>query len=256
MQPHTPEDLINATVDGSVLVITINRPAKRNAITQDMYRTINDSLSSTTNRPELGAVVITGCGESFTAGNDLADFSSGGELEESNRFLEILATIDVPLVAAVNGMAIGVGFTMLLHCDFVYVDPGAVLSAPFVSLGLVPEAASSLLLPRLIGGRRAAEMLLGGRSITGTEAGEWGLANAVTASPLAAAMEMANALASQPPLALRATKSLIRSDEQTVTGRMAEEWACFREALSRPEFADIASARDQKRRAAPDRESS
>ena len=90
MQPHTPEDLIDATVDGSVLVITINRPAKRNAITQDMYRTINDSLSSTWNRPELGAVVITGCGESFTAGNDLADLSSGGELEESNRFLEIL----------------------------------------------------------------------------------------------------------------------------------------------------------------------
>jgi enoyl-CoA hydratase/carnithine racemase len=149
----------------------------------------------------------------------------------------------VPVVAAVNGMAIGVGLTMLLHCDLVYVEPAARLSAPFVALGLVPEAASSLLLPRVVGERRASELLLSGRQLDGVEAAEWGLANAAVTPALDAALAAAHRLAAQPPGALRASKALMRSSDRTVDGRMAEEMAAFVDALGRPEFAEVMAAR-------------
>jgi enoyl-CoA hydratase/carnithine racemase len=161
--------------------------------------------------------------------------------------LQVIRTVNVPLIAAVNGMAVGVGLTMLLHCDLVYVEPSVVLSAPFVSLGLVPEAASSLILPRVVGERRAAEILLGGRKIDGNEAAEWGLANAVASSALTAAREAAKSLIGQPPQAIRATKALLHSDELTVGGRMAEEMTRFMEALGGAEFAEVIAARNEKR---------
>jgi enoyl-CoA hydratase/carnithine racemase len=151
----------------------------------------------------------------------------------------------VPIVAAVNGLAVGVGLTLLLHCDLVYVEPTAKLWAPFVELGLVPEAASSLLLPRVIGERRASELILCGRHIDGREAAAWGLANEAVTPVLDAALKAANALASQPPRAVRASKSLLRSEEHSVHGRMAEEMTAFREALSGPEFARIIGARSR-----------
>jgi enoyl-CoA hydratase/carnithine racemase len=156
-------------------------------------------------------------------------------------------TVKVPLVAAVNGMAIGVGLTMLLHCDLVYVDPSAVLSAPFVALGLVPEAASSLILPRVVGERHASEILLAGRKINGHEAAEWGLANAVASPVLPAAREAAAMLALQPPQAVRTSKALLHSDELTIAGRMAEEMSCFLEALGGTEFKEVITARNEKR---------
>jgi enoyl-CoA hydratase/carnithine racemase len=156
-------------------------------------------------------------------------------------------TVNVPLIAAVNGMAIGVGLTMLLHCDLVYVEPSAVLSAPFVALGLVPEAASSLILPRVVGERRATEILLAGRKINGTEAAEWGLANDVASPVQKVAREAAYSLADQPPQAVRTTKALLRSNELTIAGRMAEEMVRFAEALGGAEFAEVMAARSEKR---------
>src|SRR5580698_3100991 len=165
-----PAGDVTVEVDGRVVLVKFNRPEKRNAITQDMYRTMADTLEAADADLGIAAVIFTGSGEAFTAGNDLHDFASGANLDQVARFLQAIMTVNVPLIAAVNGMAIGVGLTMLLHCDFVFVDPSAVLSAPFVNLGLVPEAASSLILPRVIGERRASEVLLAGRKINATEA--------------------------------------------------------------------------------------
>ena len=234
---------VKVQVSGRVARVTIDRPAKRNALTQDMYRRITDALLEADSDGEIGAVLLTGVGDVFTAGNDLSDFASGASLDQVVRFLGAISSVRVPLVAAVNGFAIGVGLTMLLHCDLVYVEPTAELSVPFVELGLVPEAASSLLLPRVIGERRASELLLAGRRITGSEAAEWGLANAAASPVLPVGLEAATRLANQPPHAIRASKALLRSSDRTVDGRMAEEMTAFRQALSDPEFAAVTAAR-------------
>jgi enoyl-CoA hydratase/carnithine racemase len=234
---------VKVGVQGRVALVTIDRPSKKNALTQEMYGRLADALLEAESDLDIGAVVITGAEDAFTAGNDLADFIAGNSLEQTDRFLEAIATVHVPLVAAVNGLAIGVGLTMLLHCDLVFVEPAAKLSAPFVSLGLVPEAASSLLLPRVVGERRASELVLTGRPLTGQEAAEWGLANAVASPVLPVALEAAERVAAQPHSAARTSKALLRSPVGTVQGRMAEEMAAFAEALKGPEFAAVMAAR-------------
>ena len=240
-----PTGDVETQLRDGILILTIDRPSKRNALTQAMYSTMADALDEANSNDEIRTVVITGVGDVFTAGNDLVDFATGENLDEVARFLSTISTVHVPIVAAVNGLAIGVGLTLLLHCDLVYVEPTAKLWAPFVELGLVPEAASSLLLPRVIGERRATELILCGRRIDGREAAEWGLANAAVTPVLEVALEAAHVLAAQPPRALRASKHLLRSDEQTVRGRMAEEMTAFGEALSGSEFARIIGARLQ-----------
>jgi enoyl-CoA hydratase/carnithine racemase len=242
-----PTGDVTVEVDGRTVTVTFNRPDKRNALTQDMYRVLADTLEAADGDLGVAAVVFTGNGQAFTAGNDLQDFASGGNLDQTNRFLQAIMTVNVPLIAAVNGMAIGVGLTMLLHCDLVYVEPEAVLSAPFVALGLVPEAASSLILPRVVGERRASEILLAGRKISGSEAAEWGLANAVASPVLPAALDAAASLAVQPPQAVRTAKALLHSEELTIAGRMAEEMALFVEALGGTEFKEVIAARNEKR---------
>jgi enoyl-CoA hydratase/carnithine racemase len=234
---------VKSRLSDGVLVLTIDRLPKRNALTQAMYSAMADALHEADTDQEIRAVVITGVGDVFTAGNDLVDFASGTNLDEVARFLLTISSVQVPIVAAVNGLAVGVGLTLLLHCDLVYVEPAAKLWAPFVQLGLVPEAASSLLLPRVIGERRASELILCGRHIDGLEAAAWGLANEAVTPVLEAALNAAHGLAAQPPNAVRASKVLLRSDEHTVQGRMAEEMMAFREALSGPEFAGIVEAR-------------
>lgn len=238
---------VRVQVIGRVVLVTIDRPAKKNALTQVMYKRMADALRQSDADGSVGAVVITGVDDVFTAGNDLVDFASGGSLDEVVRFLDAISSVRVPVVAAVNGLAIGVGLTLLLHCDLVYVEPTAQLSAPFVALGLVPEAASSLLLPKVIGERRASEVILGGRRFDGTEAAAWGLANAATSPALTTALEAAARLADQPPEAVRRSKALLRSTEQTVAGRMAEEMAAFAEALAGPEFAAVIAKRQASR---------
>ena len=234
---------VKVQVSGRVVRVTIDRPAKRNALTQAMYGRMTDALLEADSDPGVGAVLITGVGDVFTAGNDLSDFASGANLDQVVRFLGALSSVRVPLVAAVNGFAVGVGLTMLLHCDLVYVEPTAQLSVPFVELGLVPEAASSLLLPRVVGERRASELILAGRRISGSEAAVWGLANEAASPALPPALEAATRLAGQPPHALRASKALLRSSDRTVEGRMAEEMTAFVKALNDPEFAAVVSTR-------------
>jgi enoyl-CoA hydratase/carnithine racemase len=246
VQPIRTGD-VRVEVDEHVVVVTIDRPSKRNALTQGMYATISDTLVAADDDANVGAVVVTGTETVFTAGNDLGDFSSGARLDEVQRFLFTVASTRQPLVAAVNGLAVGVGLTMLLHCDLVFVDPDAKLYVPFVELGLVPEAASSLLLPRVVGDRRAAELLLTGRRLNGVEAAEWGLANRAVAPVLDAALASAHHLAGLPPDAVQATKALLRSNEATVEGRIAEEMKAFVQALAGPEFAEVMAARQEKR---------
>ncbi|HWF16051.1 MAG TPA: enoyl-CoA hydratase-related protein [Acidimicrobiales bacterium] len=242
MQIQSMDDVKPQVSDG-VLTLTIDRPSKRNALTQAMYATMADGLERADMDEEIRAVVITGVGDVFTAGNDLVDFASGENLDEVGRFLFAISSVRVPIVAAVNGLAVGVGLTLLLHCDLVYVEPTAKLWAPFVELGLVPEAASSLLLGKVVGERRASELILCGRRIDGREAAEWGLANAAVSPVLEVAREAALGLVARPPNALRASKALMRSDQQTVQGRMTEEMTAFREALGGPEFGAIVQRR-------------
>lgn len=244
-----PAGDVTVSVDGRVVTIAMNRPAKLNALTQAMYRDMTDSLLAADADLGVSAVIVTGGEKAFTAGNDLGDFAAGASLHQVVRFLDAIATIRVPVVAAVSGPAVGVGLTMLAHFDLVYVEPSARLSVPFVPLGLVPEAASSLLLPRLVGPRRATELLLGGRAIDGTEAAEWGLATAAVSPALDAARDAALRLAELPPQAVRATKALMHSEEATVAGRMAEEMAEFRRALGGPEFAQAVEQRARGRAA-------
>jgi enoyl-CoA hydratase/carnithine racemase len=238
---------VRVQVNEHVVVVTIDRPSKRNALTQGMYATMSDTLLAADDDTDVGAVVLTGTDTVFTAGNDLGDFSSGARLDEVQRFLLTIASVRLPLIAAVNGLAVGVGLTMLLHCDLVFVEPNATLYVPFVELGLVPEAASSLLLPKVVGDRRAAELLLSGRRIDGIEAAAWGLANEAVSPALHAALAAAHHLAAQPPNAVKATKALLRSNEATVDGRIVEEMKAFVKALGGSEFAKVMAARNDKR---------
>jgi enoyl-CoA hydratase/carnithine racemase len=249
VQPIETGDVLVA-VEGPIVTATLNRPSKLNALTQEMYRVLADTVLAAAADPQVAAVVVTGNDRAFSAGNDLVDFTSGQGLDQAVRFLEAIASVDVPLVAAVRGSAIGVGLTMLLHFDLVYVEPTASLAVPFVGLGLVPEAGSSILLPKAVGERHAADLLLTGRTIDGTTAAEWGLANAAVSPALDAALEAAGRLALQPPVALRATKALVRSPQTTLAEQMTDEMTQLVKALGEAEFAEAIAARREKR--APD----
>ena len=166
-----------------VLTLTLNRPDKKNALTRAMYRTLADEITAADTDPQVRCVLIKANGDMFTAGNDLADFAAinsqthAPKPEDGNPFLPALAKARTPIVAAVNGRAVGVGVTMLLHCDLVYVAEDTLLSTPFVNLALVPEAASSLLLPTRIGHARAFEMFVLGEPVPAEKAVSWGIAN-------------------------------------------------------------------------------
>ena len=168
---------------GRVQIIRFNRPEKKNAITRAMYQVMADAINGAGNDEEIGAVLLLGQPEVFTSGNDLKDFmavATGAEHgEEVGHYLLAIATSRKPLVAAVDGLAVGVGCTTLLHCDLVYASPRAWLQTPFVDLGLVPEAASSLLGPRLLGYQRAFELLVLGERWTAEQALQAGLVNAI-----------------------------------------------------------------------------
>lgn len=226
--------LVNRT--GAVTELVMNRPDKRNALTRAMYTALADALDAATNDPEVRVVLISGAGGAFTAGNDLGDFlageaAHGGETPVS-RFLRTLIHFEKPVVAAVSGAAVGVGTTMLLHCDLVYADETARLQLPFVNIGLVPEAGSSLLLPRFVGMAKANELLLLGEPIDAAEAARLGLVSAVAPDALGHARARAAALAHRPAEAVRATKKLIRRPaDGTVWDRAEAEGAVFAERL-------------------------
>ena len=246
------EHVLVTTADG-VMEIRLDRDEKRNALTVRMYNAMADGFAAAEQDPSVRVVLLCGNGESFTAGNDLRDFSDPpaqtGE-RASARFLRLISTTSRIVVAAVQGNAVGIGTTMLLHCDFVIAAEGARLQLPFVNLGLVPEAASSLLLPRAIGHRRAAEMFVLGEAITAETALAWGLVNRVVGDGelAAAARAMARSIAARAPAAVRQTKALLKSATATVPERMAEEGAIFAAQLKSPEAKEAVAAFLEKRR--------
>lgn len=229
--------------DGAVLQLTINRPERRNALDIATYQALAAQLRQASEDSALSAVILSGAGEHFTAGNDLHDFQADRPEGDSAgmTFLRALITTDVPVIAAVEGYAIGIGVTLLQHCDFVYVARDATLRIPFVALGLCPEGASSLLLPRLAGARKAAQWLLQGKAFSANEAQDAGLATAVTepGEALAMAKQTAGALAAQPREALRLTKNMLkRADRAAITEAMEFEATQFRERLKTQEAQD------------------
>ena len=240
---------------GAVLVITINRPEKKNALTDAMYGAMSDALAAARTDAGVRCVMITGAGDTFTAGNDIGDFAAvaSGDLRQAerhvHRFLEALAVFDKPLVAAVPGLAVGIGTTMLLHCDLVILGEAAKLSTPFVDLALVPEAASSLLLQARIGYVRSFAMFALGERIDAATALAWGLANKVvpTASLHAEALAMAQAITMRAPGAVLATKRLMR-DNPAVTARIKAEGEAFEERLRSPEAREAFAAFAERRK--------
>lgn len=238
--------------DDAVVRVRIDRPGKKNALTHAMYAALADALEHAERTPSIGCVVVTAGGDAFTAGNDLGDFAAGVPADGERpvtRFLDALATGTVPVVAAVNGIAVGVGVTMLLHCDLVYASSTARFQLPFVNLGLVPEAASSLLLPQLVGRRRAADLLYTGRWFDAGEARDLGIVNEVLPPEQLATRteEAVQLLAAKSPQALRRTKELLRGDATLLRDRMAEEGRHFDAQLRSPDFAEAFAAFTERR---------
>jgi enoyl-CoA hydratase/carnithine racemase len=229
------------SLEAGVCELRFNRPEKRNAITFAMYEAFNRALSEAQADGAVRAVLLAGEGANFSAGNDLQDFLTGPGLSAGHPVLELLrtlATFGKPLVAAVHGQTVGIGVTLLLHCDLIVAARGTQLSMPFVALGLVPEAGSSLLLPRLLGQQRAAELLLLGQPLDAATAHSFGLVNHVVEESALAdeARKLARALAQQPVGALAATRRLLRGDPREVLARIEEEARIFGAQLQSEEF--------------------
>lgn len=233
------DQILVSRADG-VCEVQLNRPEKRNALTLAMYGALVDALNEARADDSIRVVLVSGAGASFTAGNDLNDFMNSGNFTESNnalRFLETLRGFRKVLIAAVHGQTVGIGVTALLHCDLVVAARSTQMSMPFVKLGLVPEAGSSLLLPRLVGHQRAAELLFLGRPFDAAEALQMGLVNRVIEdeSLMDEARKLARAVAQQPPGALLAAKRLLKS-ETGLGARMQEELEAFHAQLGSEEF--------------------
>lgn len=241
---------------GERLAITLNRPERRNAITVAMYSALADAIAGGGADPAVRVITIRGEGRDFAAGNDLADFMTAlpREMDEEIpvwRLLRALVECDTPLVAAVHGNCVGIGTTMLLHCDLVVAEESARFSLPFVELGLLPEAASSLLLPELAGRRRAARYLLLGEIFGTDEALAIGLAShRADAGGLEQRLEeVVTALLAQPPEALRQTQQLLRMGRRDeVTERMRLESGHFADRLQSDEVKQAITAFFKKRR--------
>jgi enoyl-CoA hydratase/carnithine racemase len=222
-------------VSEGIAVLTMNRPARRNAFNDQQYDELRAALAETQVDDRIRVVLITGAPGAFSAGQDINEMGSGRQFTP---FVDQLAAFDKPLLAAVNGVAVGVGVTMLLHCDVVYVAEGARLRAPFVALGLVPEAGSSVLLPMVMGLQRAAEALLTAGWMTAAEAVEAGLARRVVADDqvLAVTLATARAIAAHPLAALRQTKQLLLAARaEAVRAARAREDIAQAQRLGSPE---------------------
>ena len=230
---------ILADQQGAVLVLKLNRAEKKNALTQEMYQTLASKINEAAGDFAIRCVVIASEGDSFTAGNDINDFANNPQMDEGSpvfNFLFAIHNFPKPLIAAVHGRAVGIGTTMLMHCDIVTANPNTVFSMPFVSLGLVAEGGSSYLFPRLVGHAKASEILLTGRSFAADEALQMGLINEVSADHFGAAMKFANILAEQPPTAVINTKALLKSgSHEAINQVMRAEGELFRMAIDSDE---------------------
>lgn len=234
-----PLSSVRKSVDEQILTLTLNRPDKQNAITREMYDFLAQELAEAAGDFGIRCVVITHEGPHFTAGNDLYDFLNAPPLEPGSpvmRFLEQIHSFPKPLMAAVSGNAVGIGTTMLMHCDVVVASPSAKFSMPFVNLGLVPEAGSSILFPRLAGYQRASQIFLTGEPFDSQFAKEIGLIAEVSMTPQLRLMEIAEKIASQPPNAVLQTKALLKSElHDKVAAVMIAEGELFQMALQSDE---------------------
>jgi len=244
---------VKAEIAEGVMALTLQRPEKKNALTGAMYDVLSDALVKAEADTSVRVILFQGDGDSFTAGNDLADFASqaGGENSvdsPAHRFIEIVSKVTKPLVAAVQGNAVGVGTTMLLHCDLVYLADNARLITPFVNLALVPEAASSWLLPLRIGHARAYAMFALGEPMEAAAAVASGLANAVVPQSelRKKALDAAIALTKRPAGSLSLTKKLMR-EHQRIAAQIAAEGQLFKERLRTPEAREAFAAFAERR---------
>lgn len=235
-------EFVIVTDDGPIRTVRMNRPDKKNALTLPMYDAMAAVIESAPQTPALRCLLIAGAPAAFCAGNDIGDFmdmamGSGALGAPILRFLYALARCELPLVAAVQGNAVGVGTTMLMHCDHVVAADNARFSTPFVSLGLVPEAASSLLAPRLMGQTRAFSLLVMGRPLGADEAKSAGLINTVVAAEAveAEAMKAAREIAALPPQGVLAARRLMRGLPDEVLARIDEEAELFKTRLQSAE---------------------
>jgi enoyl-CoA hydratase/carnithine racemase len=238
-----------AQADG-ILSIRFSRPDKKNAITRAMYLAMAEALLSLD--ASVRAVLFSGEGDSFSAGNDLKDFLAAPPLDDNHptiHFIRALPKVQVPMIAAVQGSAVGIGTTLLLHCDLVIAATNAVFALPFTKLGLVPEAGSSLLLPQLMGYQRAARLLLLGDSFNAQEAERFGLISQLVEPDQLepATQKVIGKLRALPAAALRATKALLQSDSGRTLHRIDQELSVFKERLTSPELKEAATAFLEKR---------
>ncbi len=248
------DETVRIAEQDGVVEIRLNRVEKKNALNFAMYEACTAALLEGCCRDSVRVFLITAEGATFTAGNDIGDFlraGAGADLGPSpgGRFIESLARCGKPIVAAVQGAAIGIGTTLLLHCDLVYASPEASLSVPFVSMGLVPEAGSSLLMPALLGRQRAARLLLLGESMSAEEAREAGLVSGIV--PLdhlrAHARDKARTLAGRPQAALAASRALMRPDSEALAAHMQREMEAFGRAVRGHEAREAFAAFLEKR---------
>jgi enoyl-CoA hydratase/carnithine racemase len=245
---------IAVSAEERVLTIRLERLEKKNALTRGMYLGMIAALEQAQADTSVRVVVITGSEECFTAGNDLVDFANAkpGEQSPALLYLHKLAAMEKPVIAAVGGVAVGIGTTMLLHCDLVYASTGARFQLPFVNLGLCPEAGSSYILPAMLGQRRAAELLFLGEPFDAEKARELGIVNEVVGQGevLAHATGKARQLAEKPPASLRTAKRLIKQGAaQSIADAMARETGEFAALLQGPEAREAMTAFMQKRKA-------
>lgn len=238
--------------DGAALYLTLNRAAKKNALTQDMYQALLDGINEAEADESIHVVVIRADGDSFSAGNDLGDFLRHGEIKPDApvfQLLKRLPQLTVPLVAAVQGAAIGIGTTLLLHCDFILAADDTTFALPFVDLALVPEAGSSLLLPQLAGYTKAAELLLLGEPFDAAKADSIGLVTQVVARGdlEARTSALVEKLSSKPPQALRRSKQLLKTQVESTSARIERELGVFMQALGSEEAQRVIAQKAAKR---------
>ncbi len=255
MTINSNNGLIATSLDRGILKIGINRPDKLNALTMAMYDAMTFALESAESDKQVRVVLIHGGENCFTSGNDLKDFAQNPPVGEDSpvfRFLRAISQAKKPLIAMVSGPAVGIGTTMLLHCDLVYADETAKFKLPFVNLGLCPEAASSYLLPKLVGHLVASEILLLGETIDAKRGQELKLVNHIFPSADLSTQVMAKAtqLVAQPPASVRLTKALLKENQggQAATV-MSKEGELFMRQLAKPEAQEAINAFIEKRKA-------
>lgn len=245
-------DDVIITRDGHILDIRFNRPDKKNALTLKMYSAMTEALAAAEKDLDVRVVLFHGAGGNYTSGNDVNDFLSKPPIDESApalQFISAIARATVPIVAAIEGVSVGVGTTMLLHCDYVLVTEDARLQFPFINLALLPEAGSTRLLPRLLGYTRAAELTLLAEEFSGARAVELGIASKTVKSGNIheEAKTIADKFATKPPKAVRMAKRMLKGEQARMDAIIAEEARIFGQQLTSPEAREAFSAFIEKR---------